>query len=416
MEWCFGSGVDDLIVPKDGGLSDRLPSPDSWSKWGIGAFESVPSRYKDGDFDQKYTAEEYNFNETSLYDEVEMEDSVYDKYQSSTSSACEGLSYETFQRNEASSNRSNYQLALAGSGQIDDIFLSSLLEDLPGIENLDKSFCSSPKSQFGVMKSDNILKDMTLNSQNTSSDVQSLGSSRYLKTHAYSPPLGSRQEGSTASKFVAHNSQQKDFPPVQAPSIEASVASEHSSMNKQIDEETSFEEAVLQELKMVMNQLTEKTRISFRDALYRLANNSKQHHMRQNKDGELSVENPSLWALDTETRSGTKRATEAETNIIDRAIANLMFNKKDFNIRDLPEASSSNSEEEIGGVTEPSSDYQSYTSQIHHSNGHQILPDDAEVPILGQMYPCLMENMRTGFQGNGAGNESMVLEFGSMSG
>ena len=123
MEWCFGNGVDDLIVPKDGELSDRLPSPDSWSKWGVCAFESFPSHYKDGAFGQKFTTDEPSFNGTSLCDEVEMEDSVYDKYQSSTSSACGELSDDTFQRTGLSSNRSIYQLGLAGSGHIDDIFL-----------------------------------------------------------------------------------------------------------------------------------------------------------------------------------------------------------------------------------------------------------------------------------------------------
>lgn len=87
-----------------------------------------------------------------------------------------------------------------------------MLEDLPGIENLDRSFCSSPESQCGVMKSNNLLKDETLDSQNTSSDVQSLGCSRYLKTHAYSPSFGCGKEDSTASKFAGGNSQQKDFP------------------------------------------------------------------------------------------------------------------------------------------------------------------------------------------------------------
>lgn len=75
-----------------------------------------------------------------------------------------------------------------------------------------------------------------------------------------------------------------------------------------------------------------------------------------------------------------------------------MFNKTNFDAQDLPGASSSNSMEEIGGVTEPSDDHQSYPSQIHHSNDHQILLDDAKVPIVGQMYLCL-----DGFSGNAAG-------------
>jgi hypothetical protein len=44
MDWYFGSGIDDLVVPKYQELSDRLPSsPDSWSKWGI----REPESFKD---------------------------------------------------------------------------------------------------------------------------------------------------------------------------------------------------------------------------------------------------------------------------------------------------------------------------------------------------------------------------------
>jgi hypothetical protein len=44
MDWYFGSGIDDLLVPKYQELSDRLPSsPDSWSKWGI----REPESFKD---------------------------------------------------------------------------------------------------------------------------------------------------------------------------------------------------------------------------------------------------------------------------------------------------------------------------------------------------------------------------------
>lgn len=87
---------------------------------------------------------------------------------------------------------------------------SSLLEDLPEIENQVKSFCFSPKSQRG-MQSNNFLTDMTLDSENTSSDAQSLSSSRYLQTHVFSPSLSLENEDTTASKFVS--SQQKDFSP-----------------------------------------------------------------------------------------------------------------------------------------------------------------------------------------------------------
>lgn len=124
MDWYFGSGTDDLVVPKDRGLSDRLPSPDSWSTWGICAPESFPSPNKCTDFDHKFTREDSRFNGIGFCDQVEMEDSSHDKYQSSSSSVSGGLSDESHQRTIFSCNRPDYQLDdLAGLDQMDDIFL-----------------------------------------------------------------------------------------------------------------------------------------------------------------------------------------------------------------------------------------------------------------------------------------------------
>ena len=132
MDWYSGSGIDDLIVPKDGGLSDRLPSPDSWSKWGIGATESFPPHNKCGSaYHQNFYTEDCF---RSLYDDVEMEDFVLDKCQSSTSSACGGSSDDSVQRTILSNNQPDYQLELGGSRQMDDIFLYSVTS---GIKILD---------------------------------------------------------------------------------------------------------------------------------------------------------------------------------------------------------------------------------------------------------------------------------------
>lgn len=86
---------------------------------------------------------------------------------------------------------------------------SSLLEDLPEIKNSVKSFCFSPKSQCGMMQSNYFLRDMNRDLENTSGDAQSLSSSRYLQTHAFSPSLALEKEDITASEFVS--SQQKDL-------------------------------------------------------------------------------------------------------------------------------------------------------------------------------------------------------------
>lgn len=128
MDWYYENNIDDYIVPKDQGLSDRILSPDSWSQWGI----SDPESYQDLDkcfaFDPKSTREESSYNGSrSICDELGIEDSVHDKYQSSCSSIYGGSSNDTFRQNTVSCNQHDYQLeGLAGFEQMDDIFLYSV--------------------------------------------------------------------------------------------------------------------------------------------------------------------------------------------------------------------------------------------------------------------------------------------------
>lgn len=99
-------------------------------------------------------------------------------------------------------------------------------------------------------------------------------------------------------------------------------------------------------------------------------------------------------------RSETKKATESETNVIDRAVANLIFNKSDFNKRDLSMAAPSNSKEEVGGATE-SSDNQLCQPQIRYLDDHQVVLDDAQVPNLGHTNPYPAANLTKSFSKKG---------------
>ncbi|XP_039041962.1 protein LNK3-like [Hibiscus syriacus] len=100
----------------------------------------------------------------------------------------------------------------------------------------------------------------------------------------------------------------------------------------------SLEESVLKELEMVMTQLSDKTRICFRDAFYGLAKNSKRNPIALDQHGNHRAQTHSpKWAIsEDKIRSGKKETTEPETNTIDRMIANLAFNKIDINVRDFP--------------------------------------------------------------------------------
>lgn len=106
-------------------------------------------------------------------------------------------------------------------------------------------------------------------------------------------------------------------------------------------------------------------------------------------------------------RSGSKKSTESETNTIDRAIANLMFNEIDFNAQDLSGGSSSDSKHEMNVVSGQQSD-NPYVPQISHSH-HNLVLTDAEVPILGQ------RDVPKSFSASNAGGKrkTPMSEFGS---
>ncbi|KAG6628373.1 protein LNK3 [Carya illinoinensis] len=407
MDWYFGSGINELVVPKYQELSDRLPSPDSWSKWGIGAFRSPNKCFV---MDSNLKEQELDLDANSLCNEVEL-DAFHDKDQSSGSSICEGLSEKYFQRRSPSDDRPDSKLDdLAGFEQMNDIFLSSLLEDLPDTETIDESFYFSPVSQCGVMPGDN------LDSQCVRTDANdTVGRPMHLKRNTFSSLMGWDNRDTTALQFLPCNSDQIDCPPVKGPFGEDKVSCEQHSMTGNFGKETSPEECVLQELEMVMAQLTEKTRICFRDALYRLAKNSKQHDMATEREaGYVDMEKPPPWTPhDMTMRTGGKKAMESETNAIDRAIANLMFNELNFSTSEHSSAASVNSSGGVVGDNAPPvnskqnvarstrpTNYSLNQPKIRHVPLQSISPDDAEVPKLAQTDLLQATNLHTDFSRN----------------
>ena len=128
MDWYYGSGINDFLVSKDQNMSDRLPSPDSWSNWGISASGAFNSPRKFSVMDVNPTEVEFNFNDESFNNEIELEleleSCLQEKDPSSSSSVCGGLPEQSFQRAALSCDQPNYQLQdLSKSEQMDDIFL-----------------------------------------------------------------------------------------------------------------------------------------------------------------------------------------------------------------------------------------------------------------------------------------------------
>ncbi|KAL9386419.1 hypothetical protein Peur_019543 [Populus x canadensis] len=382
MEWYSEDCIDDFEVPKDQEVYDRLPSPESWSKWCTDASESHEFSNQSLPMDSKLTEEELKFNGEILSNEVE---SFYNgEDQSSGSRTSRGFSEDSFPQNALSCDQSDYQLDdLAGIEQLDEIFFS-LLEDQPTNENLHGSFCFSPEAECAMISADNRLTDKILDLQSILNDARGMGSSKYLKTHAFSPSASWEKDEVAASHFNPCNSEQKDWAPAEAQLVNVSVPSEHDSMVGPVDDETS-QQSALHELEMVLAKLNDKTRICFRDGLYRLASYSRQHIVKRNQNGDLYMETP-CTSEDEEIRSGGKKTNEMETNSIDRAIANLMFSKMDLNIQDFHVSASASSKQGISRETKP------LNCSLDQPEGHDlssypIFRDDAEVPILGRGYP-----------------------------
>ncbi|KAI7757961.1 hypothetical protein M8C21_018682 [Ambrosia artemisiifolia] len=153
----------------------------------------------------------------------------------------------------------------------DDIFFSSLLEEDPTEDS------SSTRLHDNTILGNNadIIKGKMVNSQYVGRYGQSNGSSRYQ-------------------------------------------------MPQYTSNESSMEASVLNDLERVTAQFTNKTRLCFRDAFYRLAESSKESL------NSCQAEESMMTSNDDTLRAGETEDTESKTNVIDRAVANLIFHKYEF--------------------------------------------------------------------------------------
>ncbi|KAJ1432585.1 hypothetical protein SESBI_06551 [Sesbania bispinosa] len=258
-----------------------------------------------------------------------------------------GLPEQSFQQTALSCDQPNYQLQdLSRFEQMNDIFLDSVPEDLPCVENLEKSF--------------------NISSENQCSNTP-----------------GGLQKDIAASKFVSCNSESKD---IEAPPVKLLDSFEQCSRYDGMHEQQSHEEFILKDLQMVLGQLTEGDRICFRDALYRLARNAEQQHLLQDQDGDLNMQKAMPNTDHNETvRYQEKEPMESETNSTDRVIANLMFRNMEFNTHGPPLTSPVNSMHHVIGIKGlhgKCSDALNLAQKFHYPHP-QKLPADAEVPRFG---------------------------------
>ncbi|KAL2337222.1 hypothetical protein Fmac_011668 [Flemingia macrophylla] len=298
MDWYYESGVNDYLVPGEEDLLDSHPSTDYWSNWGISATEGFnsPKNF----FIMDFFEERFN-------NQIELEPSLHDKDQSSSSSICGELPQQSFHRTTLSFHHPSYQLQdLPRFESLNDTFLDSVPEDLPcvDVENRDKSTNISTGNQCS--SSGIFDKDIT------------------------------------ASKSVS-SSESKDCLYIEPELAKVLDSLEDCSKNDSMHGQPSPEEFILKDLEMVIGQFTDRTRICFRDALYRLARNTEEYvTLDQHEKLNLHEATPNTDHNETIKRSQEKRSRESETNNIDRIIANLMFKSMEFNIHDPPLTSSTN--------------------------------------------------------------------------
>ncbi|OVA02003.1 hypothetical protein BVC80_1467g6 [Macleaya cordata] len=224
----------------------------------------------------------------------------------------------------------------------DEVFMSSFpKDDQPSIKVPYRSIGMYPDTECSSRPFDNLLTDMIVDSQSISTDQSDLGSSKYTE-HDFPPSMDWNKWDETSHFMFSSNTEQmKVTAETKAPVLKILIPDELKTSLRadgHVDEETSFKATALQDLEEVMTQLTPKTRIFFRDALYRLANSSsKQQRLRsQNQSGDLTLNEPTLSTFDRETTTFRKtKLMELETNIIDRTIAELMFNELNCNAPDV---------------------------------------------------------------------------------
>ncbi|XP_060218290.1 protein LNK1-like [Lycium barbarum] len=299
----------DLVGPK--GFDGFSPSSDSWSQYcdstPFGNFKSEMKRNNIRSYvgakDCKVTGnglandmKHFGISEEP-FDNEASQDSYYDMDQWS--------SYPPEQFDFHLDN-------MASIDQLDDAFLSSLLEDCPtGMDASDESSELSTDDRCSMLLDDDQARDEHSNLEHMRSN-SCAGTAKYFSAHAFTSPVDWESQEDNNS-YLLKKAQQ----------AEVSVKFEHDKGNNGVsEEEISMEEAVLQHLENLTSQLTDETRICLRDSLYRLADNSK-HDACQSRKAMPDQE--STWFSEEETK-------ESGTNVVDRTVANLLFSNVEFGV------------------------------------------------------------------------------------
>ncbi|KAL8061836.1 hypothetical protein ABFX02_02G109500 [Erythranthe guttata] len=319
MEWYFANNMENLTVPKDEEMMDRLPSPDSWSSWGkvVGNFNSPKKLTVLG-------VEDFLLNDNND-DDVNDDDDVVEQ-----------LSTPRSRRQQNRHQDSDSQLNnLSKIDDADDIFFRSIFEaDASSADRADSS------ASF-------------------------------------------RQASSNQDQMAMDNLENfGHFLPSEEMEFETSNSDEHFEFDMFEDmneEDMSTEESVLLELQTLALQLANKTRVCFRDSLYRLAENSRLHQNNFGQNTKDENENGKATTSGGPYSARESQAKRSDTNAIDRTIATLLFNTIqccNITADTAPNVTAEKAEKEY-----QANDF--YLSGFYEPSLSTTADGDAEVPTFG---------------------------------
>ncbi|CAA3000287.1 protein LNK4 isoform X1 [Olea europaea var. sylvestris] len=300
MDWYFGSDIEDLVVPNNKEMSDMIPSPYSLSPWENATFGSFNSPKKC----RIAGTEELPLSGTTFSSEVD---------QLCSTRVCIGLQDDFYQWSTSPREQLDFQLNdVARFDEADDIFVQSLLEENGSGIHAASSVNFSPTSSNEYMTPSNLSRDLISESKTVQDHIDNTGHSQDLEKYTFS-----------ASPDCKNEAKNDPFTLATAMEVDVPFSLEHNSADKHITEEKiSLEESVYLELRSLTVQLTDNTRICIRDALYRLAKNSKHEETKQEGNEAPAECSPTAYS---ETSRLDDTDEEESTNAIDRTVANLLF-------------------------------------------------------------------------------------------
>lgn len=306
MDWYFRGECDDFIVPNDQERSevfcedDRPLSSDGWMQWEVSSPRNIKSPNTKHITAMETTLEEINLENS----QAPRKDGILDV--------------------RPDCQLENFYQRFDDIEQMDATFLDSLLEDSPDMQHpsqppgifLDSECISMPIENFNSCR---------------------MGGSKHIKTSSFPLAMDDVSDDRVKKEDGQPNSRQTEG----SPDVKAFIPSEQNLSNKgsSSSKEESLEAAVLQELKDVTLQMNQKTRICFRDALYRLAKSSRRQHRADKSSTGFTTEEESGFTTEEESpfisdqnEQSSSKSMESETNIFDRTIMSLLFHEMNYTI------------------------------------------------------------------------------------